>query len=268
VRAIGHSAEAASPVITMAPALIGSGFVSLLAFALIAAIGVAIGAVGIGGFLVVPVLVFVEGRPLRDAVIAATVSFVGAGLVSLVVSRRQPGGGATGTRAFLIASAPGALVGAFLLRIIDATAIGILITIAVGLAGIAELLGLTQRAVRAPRPARGYVNGALTGIASALTGTSGPMVAMPLLALAGMPIRSRIRTGQIAQLPIALTAASVFVVGGDIAWMVAAMSALALGAGVIGGMTLTPRVAPLVLSRVAALLMLATACSMLASALR
>lgn len=252
----------------MAPAFIGSGFVSLIAFALIAGIGIAIGAVGIGGFLVVPVLVFVEGRPLREAVIAATVSFVGAGLVSLVVSRRQAGDRVAGARAFLIASAPGALAGALLLRIIDATAIGILITVAVGLAGIGELFGLPRRAARAPRPLDAYVNGALTGIASALTGTSGPMVAMPLLALAGTAIRERIRIGQIAQLPIALTATSVFIAGGDIAWTVGASSALALGAGVMGGMALTPRVAPLVLSRAAALLMLATACSMLASALR
>ena len=231
--------------------------------ALIVAIGVSIGAVGVGGFLVVPVLVFVEGRSLRDAVIAATVSFVTAGLVSLVHILRRPRDHRRGARAFLVASAPGALVGALLLRVIDGTAIGILITIAVGLAGIGELLGLPRPAVREAGVLRNYVNGAVTGVASALTGTSGPMVAMPLLAFAGTPIRERIRIGQVAQLPIALTAATVFAVGGDIGWMGAFTSALALAAGVMGGMQLTPRVAPVVLSRTAAVLMLATACSML-----
>jgi uncharacterized membrane protein YfcA len=104
-------------------------------------------------------------------------------------------------------------------------------------------------------------------MASALTGTSGPLIAMPLLAFAGMPIRERIRVGQVAQLPIALTATIVFVVGGDIAWTTAATSAAALAVGVLGGMTLTPRVAPVLLSRTAALLMLATACSTLAIAI-
>jgi hypothetical protein len=45
------------------------------------------------------------------------------------------------------------------------------------------------------------------------------------------------------------------------------VSAIALAAGVTGGMRLTPRIAPFILSRTAALLMLATACSMLAAAL-
>ena len=240
---------------------------NLFALALIVAIGVSIGAVGIGGFLVVPVLVFVEGRTLRDAVIAATVSFVGAGLVSLVEVLRRPREDADNVRPFLYASAPGALVGAMLLRVIDVTVIGVLITIAVGLAGVGELFGLPRPAARVARPLRSYVNGAITGVASALTGTSGPMVAMPLLAFAGAPIRERIRVGQVAQLPIALTAAIVFAVGGDIAWSVAVASAIALAVGVVGGMRLTPRVAPAVLSRTAAALMLATACTMLASAI-
>ena len=240
---------------------------NLFALALIVAIGVSIGAVGIGGFLVVPVLVLVEGRTLRDAVIAATVSFVGAGLVSLVEVLRRPREDADNVRPFLYASAPGALVGAMLLRVIDVTVIGVLITIAVGLAGVGELFGLPRPAARVARPLRSYVNGAITGVASALTGTSGPMVAMPLLAFAGTPIRERIRVGQVAQLPIALTAAIVFAVGGDIAWSVAVASAIALAVGVVGGMRLTPRVAPAVLSRTAAALMLATACTMLASAI-
>ena len=62
----------------------------LPALLLLALVGALIGAVGIGGFLVVPVLVFVQGRPLREAVIAAVVAFVGAGVVSLAVVLRQP----------------------------------------------------------------------------------------------------------------------------------------------------------------------------------
>lgn len=239
----------------------------LLAFALIVTIGASIGAVGVGGFLVVPVLVFLDGRPLRDAVIAATVSFVGAGIVSLVVSLRRTGNETRSGRSFLVASAPGALAGAMLLRVIDATTIGILITLAVGLAGIGELFGLPRARTTPSGPLRTCVDGAVTGLASALTGTSGPLVAMPLLAFAGMPIRERIRIGQVAQLPIALTAAIVFIIGGDIAWTAAATSAAALAVGVLGGMALTPRVAPIVLSRTAAVLMLATACSTLAMAI-
>jgi hypothetical protein len=43
---------------------------------------------------------------------------------------------------------------------------------------------------------------------------------------------------------------------------------VALAAGVLGGMRLTPVVSAVILTRTSALLMLATACSMLVSALR
>jgi uncharacterized membrane protein YfcA len=69
-------------------------------------------------------------------------------------------------------------------------------------------------------------------------------------------------------LPIALTAALVFVSAGDIGLALAASSALALGVGMAVGMRVTPRVAPTALARVAAMLMIATSLAMLATALR
>jgi uncharacterized membrane protein YfcA len=251
----------------------------LLALTLVASIGVLIGAVGIGGFLVVPVLVFLQGRPLREAVVAATVSFVGAGVVALVaLAQGRRDARTRDGLAFLLACAPGALVGALLLRVVDATAIGLLITLAVGAAGLAQWLGWPDGDrherdgadggdVRASRAAI-VALGALTGTASALTGTSGPLVGMPLLASTGMPIRERIRAGQVAQLPIALAAALVFLTAGDIGVTTALSCALALALGMAVGMRVTPRVAPRVLARIAALLMIATALAMSFSALR
>jgi uncharacterized membrane protein YfcA len=238
-------------------------------------VGALIGAVGIGGFLVVPVLVFVQGRPLREAVIAAVVAFVGAGLVSLVVVPRQPHDVHRSLRSFLVACVPGALAGALLLRVVDVRVIGLLITAAVGLAGLAQLFGWPRmdansndRRTGERGPVATAIEGVVTGLASTLTGTSGPLVAMPLLALSGMPIRERIRAGQVAQLPIALTASVVLLSAGAIGWRVAITSAIAVAIGVLAGMRVTPRVAPDILSRTAALLMLATAAAMLVSTLR
>lgn len=245
----------------------------LPALLLLALVGALIGAVGIGGFLVVPVLVFVQGRPLREAVIAAVVAFVGAGVVSLAVVLRQSHDMHKSLRPFLAACVPGALAGALLLRVIDVRVIGLLITAAVGVAGVAQLLG-RPRVDSNPSDARAGVSrvattveGVITGLASTVTGTSGPLVAMPLLALSGVPIRERIRAGQVAQLPIALTAALVLVTAGAIAWSVALTCAVALAIGVLAGMRVTPRVSPTILARVAALLMLATAGAMLVSTL-
>ena len=239
---------------------------TLLAFLLVFLIGLLIGTVGIGGFLVVPVLVFLEGRSLRDAVIAATACFIGSGLISLWVWLRERRASPDGSRAFLLTAAPGALMGALLLKVISATAIGMLIACVVGLAGIAELLGWPRTTSRPAHRPRAALDGFVTGMGSALTGTSGPLIAMPLLARAGVPVLDRIRIGQVAQLPIAATAGAVFIAAGDIAWTVAATSALALGAGGLVGMRLGTSIAPAALSRIAAFLMLLTACSMIASA--
>ena len=236
---------------------------SLLALALVFLIGALIGAVGVGGFLLVPVLVFLDGRPVRDAVILATVSFVGAGLAALYMETRQRGWSGAASRTFVLASAPGALIGALLLRVIAGPAISLAIAIAVGLAGLAELLGVPKKTAYDPRPWRAALNGLLTGTASALTGTSGPLIGMPLLALSGIPIIERIRTSQLAQLPIALTATAVFLTAGDIFWRYAVASAATLAAGALFGMRITPAVRPSTLSKTAGILMLLTACSML-----
>ncbi len=114
---------------------------------------------------------------------------------------------------------------------------------------------------------RAALQGAVTGIGSALTGTSGPLIAMPLLAASGVPIVDRIRLGQVAQLPIAACAAIVFIAAGDIAWSAAAANALVLAAGTLIGMRATTAIAPAVLRRASAVLMLITACSMAASAI-
>lgn len=239
---------------------------TLLAFFLIFLIGALIGAVGVGGFLVVPILVFLDGRPVRDAVIAATVSFIGSGMVSLFVWLRERQDSTLPNRAFLLATAPGALLGALLVRVASGTTIGILVAAAVGLAGLGEIFRYPRANQRNCDPRRHSTNGLLTGIGSALTGTSGPLIAMPLLAWAGIPIVERIRISQVAQLPIAATAAIVFISAGDIAWTVAATSAVALAAGALVGMRLTTALPPLILSKTVAVIMLITAFSMLGSA--
>ncbi len=167
---------------------------------------------------------------------------------------------------FLVAAVPGALLGALLLRVISNGAVAVMIAVAVGMAGVAELLGLPRSPTRESAVRRGAVNGLITGIGSALTGTSGPLIGMPLLAWSGTSIVERIHVAQVAQLPIAATAALVFGLAGDVAWAVAASSAVALSLGTAGGMRLTSSMAPITLRRTTAALMVTSALSVLATA--
>jgi uncharacterized protein len=79
------------------------------------------------------------------------------------------------------------------------------LTIAVGTrALLRRKSSQTHRAASASVP--GFTIGGVTGFASALTGTGGPMVLVPILVWQGSAMRDAILLGQAVQLPIAAMA--------------------------------------------------------------
>lgn len=241
---------------------------SLTAVLLIVAIGALIGAVGLGGFMMVPLLMFLEGTSVRQGVVVASIAFLASGVVSLLLWRRTLA--RTGSdRPFLLAAAPGAVAGALAVQATMDGVLAVLIAFGFAVAGIAEWLQLPRqlqpRSVNGPTAAGG---GLVTGFASALTGTSGPMVAMPLLAWAGLALRERVALAQVAQIPIALGATLAFASFGDVPWKLAAESSAALCAGLVLGAGATRRLDPGLLRRLAAVLMWGAAAAMLAKGLR
>lgn len=238
---------------------------TLTAAVLVVGIGALIGVVGLGGFLLVPVLMLLEGAPVHQAVVVAAVAFLASGVVSLALWRRHTADGdGLPYRAFLAGAAPGAMLGALLVDALVDDLLVVVIAAAFVVAGVAEWLGLPRapqaRAVGAATAAGG---GLATGFGSALTGTSGPMVAMPLLAWAGTPLRTRIALGQVAQIPIALGATLVFAGFGDVPWPLAGWSSVALCVGLVAGARAAPWLRVTWLRRFAAVLMVGAALAML-----
>ena len=147
-------------------------------------IGGLIGAIGIGGVLLTPWLTHVIGLPVRDAIVISSFAFIGTGVAALIISLRSMGGAPPVNWPLVVATAPGALAGAWALAIIPGElALALLAVLTIGI-GLKSLLG---REPRARRPASssdrdpGVPVGAFTGVGSALTGTGGPMVMMPIL---------------------------------------------------------------------------------------
>jgi uncharacterized membrane protein YfcA len=171
-------------------------------------IGALIGAIGIGGVLLTPWLTHVIGLPVRDAIVISSFAFIGTGVAALVISRRSLRGAPALNWPLVLATAPGALLGAWALAMIPGQLALVLLaalTIAVG------TKALTGRSAGGPdqsEPASvpGIPTGGVTGFASALTGTGGPMVLVPIMVWQGAPMRHAILLGQAVQLPIALTA--------------------------------------------------------------
>lgn len=177
--------------------------------ALGASAGIFIGSVGIGGVILVPALVYVGGQSFPAAIAAAMGAFVVSGLVGLAAYARA-GSIRWRAAAWTWAGAlPCALAGAASVRLAPVAwlefAIGVLAAGA-GLHALAERRA--RRTVRERLPAAPSLVGigAATGFLSALTGTGGPLVIMPILLSLEAPTLAALGLAQAIQLPIAVVA--------------------------------------------------------------
>ena len=162
---------------------------SVLVLTLLYAVGLGagwlIGAIGVGGVLLVPALVVIGGMDVSAATPVASLSFLFTGVVGTVAYART---GRLKTDAIVwltIGAVPGAIAGA-------ATNVALpsrVVTIAIAIV----LTAATVRTLHRPEEGGGepdrdmsrvlYVTiGGLVGFASALTGTGGPVLLIPVIA--------------------------------------------------------------------------------------
>ncbi len=210
----------------------------LATLAVVLVIGALIGSVGIGGLLLAPVLVGIVHMEAREAIATSMAAFIATGALAIWMFSRNRA--AVPIRwPLILATMPGALAGSLVLWALpDDIAI-------VALAAFLILTGLRLPLVALPAggatettslPADLQIGGA-TGFVSALTGTGGPMVLVPLLAWRGAPLMGAIALGQIVQLPIsAMATAGNYVAGGVNIVAGAVIGALLLPGVVVGRM--------------------------------
>lgn len=186
--------------------------------------GLAIGATSIGGVLVVPVLGTLAQVDPGRAVAAASLGFAFTGAAAWWLGPRPAGGGSLALDGFALA---GAALGALTLAWLPAGGVRLTVgLIALG-SGLYALFGREgSRAHRLPALAL-VLLGLVVGCLSAWSGTGGPVVLLPLLALLGVPAALGVDAAQRVQLPVALAATAVNLAAGrlDIA--------LGLGIGVL-----------------------------------
>jgi len=228
--------------------------VSVLAAALVLLSGLAIGAVAIGGVLVVPALTEAAAVPLDRAIAAAMAGFAFTGVAALASGRARADAPVGGAWTLNLAALGGAILGAGAVAIVPESAIRLLIGAIAIVSGVHAL---------APGPARersavpgGPVLaaiGAVVGCGSALSGTGGPVLLLPILLLLGFPVRGGIALAQMIQLPIALSATAVNAVQGRLDLGLAAAVGGLLVLGSLAGLWLGPRAATATLKRIVAL---------------
>ncbi|HQY28418.1 MAG TPA: sulfite exporter TauE/SafE family protein [Burkholderiaceae bacterium] len=227
-------------------------------------IGALIGSVGIGGVLMVPWLTQVIGLPIRDAVAIAMLGFVATGAAAAIIAARSVRDPATMRWPLVVATVPGALLGAAAIASVPERAA--LLVLALGLCIVGVRMLRTSPAGREPRDAgadarhsrAGWGVGLLTGFASSLTGTGGPMVLTPLLAWRGVPLLDAILLGQLVQLPIATTATLAHAVGEGVDWVAGAALGLMLVPGVFAGRRLAGAMPVAAMTRLLGAMLLVT----------
>lgn len=199
-------------------------------------VGGLIGCIGIGGVLLVPTLVYLIGVDIRTAIAAAMFSYLLTGLIGAVIFARH-GSIRWPMAIWLCAGAmPAAFAGSWASNVVNATLLELIIAALILMAGIRAWRPEVQRdgsEFGFARP-RLLATGAVTGFASALSGTGGPLVLVPLLIWLELPILTVIGLSQAIQFPIAALATAGNLVYGRLDLVLGATIAagLALGSGV------------------------------------
>lgn len=174
--------------------------------------GILVGGVGIGGVLLIPALKYLDGIPLHLAISACMFSYIFTGLVGAFVYARH---GAINWHLAIkvcLGALPGAYIGAFLLPYFSTVALELGIAILILASGIHALLNKEVPNDNS-KPSSRYLStaalvsiGLITGIGSALTGTGGPLLLIPILIWCKLPILTAIGLSQAIQVPISVMA--------------------------------------------------------------
>jgi uncharacterized membrane protein YfcA len=228
----------------------------ILAIALLA--GALIGCIGIGGVLLVPALVYLAGTPIHAAIAAAMFSYLFSGAAATWVFARKGSIDWMSSAWLALGAVPGGFAGAFAAIYVAPFVLEAMIAALVLLAGFRAL----QRDGAADRSAalgRGplIILGASVGFGSAMTGTGGPLLLVPLLVWLRVPILATIGLSQAIQLPIAALATVGNLLTGQLDLKLGLVLGAALTVGSLAGARLAHVVPTVVLTRFVGALMLA-----------
>lgn len=211
---------------------------STLVLVLVALVtGALIGAIGIGGVLLVPALVLVGGLDITVATPVATASFLFTGIAGTVSYQRARRISWDTTRWLIWASVPGAIAGAVTNIALPGPAITMVVAAMLGAAAIQALIGVSGDPDG--RRTLGVVAlcsiGFAVGFGSTLSGTGGPVLLIPVMLLAGTAVGVAVAASQPIQIPIAVFGTASFLFYGELDWRLAIILGLVQAVGSVVG---------------------------------
>ena len=198
---------------------------SLLTALLVLLAGLVVGATSIGGIVVVPVLTELAGVPLQEAIAASSFGFLFTGAAAIflqgiaapVTRSKSPPPFARLYGAALIGAALGALTLSWLPPALARSVIAALAVLSGLVAMSRSEPAWTPGAAQYPQRTSILITlGVVVGCASAWSGTGGPVLLLPILMLARVPMALSIELAQGIQLPIAAAATAVNILKGTL----------------------------------------------------
>lgn len=217
-------------------------------------VGVLIGMVGVGGVLLPPGLVALGDLTANEATATSTWAFVFTGVVGTVAYAWR----GVVPWDMLARLAIGVVPAAFLGALVNARLPGSVVLL--GLAALTLFVGVQQLRPRAVRETRDELGtaalvavGAFVGFGSALTGTGGPVLLVPVLLTLGVAPLRAVAVSQAVQLPV--------VVAGSVGYLQTGLVDVRLGTalgclaalGVVAGAVVATRIPAEGLRRIVAL---------------
>jgi len=240
-------------------------FTLILTTLIAAIVGILIGAIGIGGVLLVPTLTYMLGLGIHVAIATAMFTYLFSGAVGALEYARQNSIHWSMALWLCLGGMPGAYLGAATTWVTPGVILEGVIGFLVLLSGVQALRGPsdTAESVVNLKPMSLMVIGLATGFGSSITGTGGPLVLIPILIWMQVPILTAVGLSQVIQIPIALLATAGNLTFGRIEWLIGMGIATLLVLGVVVGARIAHRISRVVLKRFIAFALLLVGAAML-----
>ena len=171
-------------------------------------VGILMGSTAIGGLLLAPGVNIIAGIPLKIAIPACVATFVLTGIVSTTIYTRHSSLAWKDLTILSFGAAPGAFIGAFVLSHLSTSGIQLGIAALAVLSGLYTLIDDSRVVLSDRTTSSGFLIGvgAIVGFLSAVTGTGGPLVLLPILLVSGVPILKAVGLAQAIQIPVGVLA--------------------------------------------------------------
>ncbi len=194
-----------------------------------------IGCVGVGGVILVPLLAYVGNVDIKVAIAASMFAYLLSGAVGTYVFARKKSIRWGMTMPLWLAAMPSALAGALAVNAAPGRLLELVIALLTAGSGVHALRSKPKPVLDAGETtvSTGYLAmaGGVTGFLSALTGTGGPLVLIPILMWVEVPVLTAIGLAQAIQLPIAVLATA----GNQYAGTLNVPLGLVIGFGIVFG---------------------------------